>query len=394
MKPLNKLILMFISLIFGMMWMLPANAVPSFSTQTEKKCSYCHTAWPQLNKKGRDFKMLGFRLSDSDPVELGDYLQDLESFPISAVVISRPIDKKEHGDNNLRALHEVEVMFAGRFNKFSAFFELEAEDEDSNEFGFDIGVPIAAMSYHHNDALNITAHWGEQFYTDPYGLLGHRLRLTRDSVGVLDTKFGGADNDGKLKSRRQNLSLWGRLFDNRLFYNMAWQGEADDKTTKSSEGKDASNWQGRLAFDITDDIMIGGFYVDGKMNAGTGLVDRDFNRWGIDGQVDYNNLRIQAAYVAAEDDSAAGIEEDNDAFSIQAFYTFKKKSGRPTFVPLIRYDWSESTNGTLEDEHLTFNLGYYVTQNVKVYAEYFHELDDFGTKLEEDRFTIQAYIAF
>lgn len=44
MKPLNKLTLMFISLIFGMMWMLPANAVPSFSTQAEKKCSYCHTA--------------------------------------------------------------------------------------------------------------------------------------------------------------------------------------------------------------------------------------------------------------------------------------------------------------------------------------------------------------
>jgi len=395
MKPLNKLMLMFTTFLCGLMWMLPASAVPSFATQTDKKCSYCHNAWPQLNKKGRDFKVLGYRLPGDEEVQLGDYLQDLESFPISAIVISRPYDKKEHGDTNNRAFHEAEVIFAGAFNKFSAFFELESEDEDTNDFGFDIGVPLAAMSYHHNEALNITAHWGQQFFTDPYGFLGDHFRLTRDHVGFLDTGFGGADNGGKLNSRRQNLNLYGRLFDSRLFYNIAWQGEADDGTTKSSEGKSATNYQGRLAFDITDDIMVGGFYVDGRTNMkAPGVADLDFNRCGIDGQVDYKNFRLQTAYVSAEDDISTLVQEDNDAFSVQAYYTFKKKSGRPTFVPLIRYDWSEKKGGVEEDEHLTFNLSYYFTQNVKVYAEYFHELDDFGTKLEEDRFTIQAFIAF
>ena len=394
MKQMQKILFMLTALFLGMLWMLPVNAVPSFATQTEKKCSYCHNAWPQLNKKGRDFKLLGYRLPDSETVQLGDYLQDLESFPISAIVVSRPYDKKEHGDTNNRAFHEAEIMLAGAFNKFSAFFELESEDEATNDFGLDVGIPLAQVTYHHSPALNLTAHWGEQFYVDPYGgLLSHRTRLTRDAVGVIDTKFDGADNGGKLRSRRQNLGLWGRVMD-KLFYSVAWQGEADDGTTKSSEGKSASNYQGRLAYEITDDIMIGGFYVTGKMN-GIAAADRDFDRWGIDSQIDYNNLRVQAAFVSATDDTvAATTDTSNDAFSVQAYYTFKKKSGRPTFVPLVRYDWSEKTDGTLEDEHLTMNMGYYVTQNVKVYAEYFHEIDDFGTTVEEDRFTLQAFIAF
>jgi hypothetical protein len=396
MKPLQKMLLMITTLLLGMVWLLPVNAVPAFATQTDKKCSYCHNAWPQLNHKGRQFKQRGYQLPDSDPVQLGDYLQDLDSFPISGVVVSRPYDKKEHGNTNNRGFHEAEVMFAGAFNKFSAFFELEAEDEATNDFGLEIGIPLAAMSYHHNPAVNLTATWGEQFYSDPYGgLLSHHNRLTRDSVGVIDTAFGGADNGGKIKSARQSVGLWGRVINDRVFYNVAWQGEADDGTTKSSEGKDASNILTRVAFDITDDIMIGGFYIDGKMN-GSGAPDRDFSRWGVDAQMDYNNLRLQGAYVSAQGDNVVlgGVEQNNDAFSVQAYYTFKKKSGRPTFVPLVRYDWSERRDGSQQDESIVFNLGYYVTQNVRVYAEYFHEIDDFGTKKEEDRFTLQAFITF
>jgi hypothetical protein len=43
-----------------------AEAVPSFARETGKSCSYCHNAWPQLNKKGRSFKELGYRLPDRD----------------------------------------------------------------------------------------------------------------------------------------------------------------------------------------------------------------------------------------------------------------------------------------------------------------------------------------
>lgn len=387
MKCLRQTLFILITFLVGIAWMIPANAVPAFASQTDKKCSYCHSAWPQLNYKGRQFKELGYRLPGDDPVELADYLQDLESFPISGIVVSRPYDKKEHGNTNLRALHEVEVILAGAFNKFSTFIEFEAEDEDVNARGFEVGVSNAELSYHHSKEVNIQLAWGGQFFTDPYGLLGDHFRLTRAHVGAIDQSFAGADAGGKLRSARQSIGLYGRLMD-KLFYNVAWLGSAESK-----EGSDASNWQGRIAFDLTDDIMLGGFYVTGTDTL-TSAVNRDFQRWGIDGQLDYKNLRLQALYIEAEGDNAVGIQEDNSAFTAQAFYTFRKKTGRPTFVPLVRYDTFERRDGSEEAESITFNLGYYITQNVKIYAEYFHELDDFGAKKEEDRFTIQLFVAF
>jgi hypothetical protein len=50
--------------------------------------------------------------------------------PISAILVARPYDKKESGDKKVRALHEVELIFAANItNNWSIFFELEAADE-------------------------------------------------------------------------------------------------------------------------------------------------------------------------------------------------------------------------------------------------------------------------
>ncbi|MBS1269475.1 MAG: hypothetical protein MAG794_00426 [Gammaproteobacteria bacterium] len=382
----STLLLAFATLL-GMAWALPAKAVPAFASQTGQVCSYCHTAWPQLSHKGRQFKELGYRLPVDTPVELGDYLQDLDDFPVSALIVSRPYDDRQNDDPRLRVLHEAELIFSGPLNKFSTFFEVEAEDEATNDFGFDIGIPTAVLSYHHNQAFNIQGAWGQAFFADPYGLLGDHFRLTPAHVGVIDQRFDGADAGGRIRDSRQSIGVYGRVAD-RLFYSAAVAGEADD-----SEGDDAGNFIGRLAFDITDDIMVGGFYMDGT--TGTVTPERDFTRLGLDAQVDVGNLRLQGAYISAEDDNAtATAETDNDVFTGQAFYTFKTKTGRPTFVPMIRYDTFEESNGSDTKEVATFGVNYYVTENVKVLGEYISEIDEFDGTDEQDRIRIEVRMVF
>ncbi len=330
-----------------------AQAVPSFARDTGKNCSYCHNAWPQLNNKGRSFKELGYRLPDRDLASFKDIAEE-GSVPVSAVIVARPYDKKGSSEDfNMRALHEVEVIIAGAVGKhWSGFFELEAEDEAQNKYGFDVAVPAAILSYNHSKALNVQLVWGEMMWSDPYGLIGDHFRLTRGHVATFDKSFDG--DDGAIASRRQNLVLTGRPVD-QLFYSVGLSAQADSPkgsdSTDVSEGKDASTIHARVAFDVTKDIMIGGFIIDGEVAAVTcaapGVPNADciaagdiiparpnlrdatnsenpnatleYQRIGVDAQADFGNSRVQFTFVSASSDGSAaqtGTENDNDAISV------------------------------------------------------------------------------
>jgi len=420
---MKKAALSILAISFALM-VTTAKAIPNFATKTGKNCSYCHTAWPQLNKKGRDFKEAGYRLPADLNEKVSDFF-DSGEFPISAVLVARPYDKKGSGDRKLRALHEAEIMVAGVIGKsWSGFFEVEAEDEDLNARGFEVGIPTAQMTYHHNPAVNIQFSWSDVFYTDPYGFLGTGYRLTRGHVGAIDQKFGGAD-DSKLRSARQNLSVFGRPID-KLFYSIGLSGEGDD-----AEGVKGSNITARLAFDVSEGIMIGGFIMQGDVAAvaanngsmtvlpctGAGVPDascadandsynaitgssaaiasREYQRSGIDAQLDIGHTRVQLALLSATDDTTTpGTEVDNDALSIQAMHIFKTKTGKPTFVPLIRLDNYEQNNGADKYKEMTLNVSYYFTQNVKGYLEFWDRYDVPTGKAEDDRTTLQLFVAF
>ena len=336
----------------AMAWTSVAQAVPSFSRETAKGCSYCHAAWPQLNKKGRAFKELGYRLPGAKGMTFKERI-DEAAFPVSAILIARPYDKKDSGDTKLRALHEVELMVAGAIGgKWSGFVELEAEDET----GFEVEVAPVVLSYNQSKALNVQMVWGPFMWADPYGFLGDNFRLTRGHAGFIDQKYGGAD--GKIRDTRQNISLYGRPMD-QLFYSVGYAGESKD-----AEGVRARNVYARLAFDVTPDVMVGGFAINGDADSS----GRDYTRYGVDFQADLNSgagtTRLQGAFVSGTDRNAAlTADEDNDAFSLQAFHIFKTETGRPTWVPLIRFDSYEKNNGGDQYEELTLNLTRYIGQN-------------------------------
>jgi hypothetical protein len=398
----------------------PAQAVPSFAAKYEKNCSYCHNAWPELNKRGRRFKEMGYRLPEDfkKDIPVSSYTE-LGSFPISTRLIARPYDRADvggGGEPRLRALHEVEVFVAGAVGKhWSAYFEFEAEDEND----FTPEVTPAVLGYNYNRPLNVHAAWAPVFWADPYSILSENTKLTRGNPRVIDRSFGGADGDGgALSTDRQALNVWGRLagtgvpYLERFFYIVGINGEAGD-----TEGVGAKNIDARLAFDITDDIMIGGFLIDGETDRrtvtedttvtldgvtdvlrriDTTFPDRDFSRYGADFQADLywllGNTRFAGAYVHGEDDDETATSElDSDVYSIQAFHVFREKGGKPTVVPLIRYDYTEAAT---VDKELVFNMGYYIDQNARAYLEYLLPVDAPDATEDDERLTLQIELAF
>ena len=359
---------------------LDAQAIPAFARQEGVKCSSCHNAWPQLNAKGRSYKENGYRFSGDldEPRKLGDLLED--SPPLAALLVARPYDKKKSGDPKNRSFHEFELFAGGAFNdNWSGYAELEAEDETD----FAPEVALGAVNYRLTNALNFSMGWAPYLWTDGYGLLGDRFKMTRGHAAAVNSAFGGADGGSGLRASRQVASLYGRPF-KQLFYNVGYSGVAKD-----AEGEDASNLHARLAFDLTPNLMFGGFVVDGK-NSGS---NQNFTRTGVDFQADVLGARFQGAYIEGKDDVAGGGEASNTTYSLQAMYLFTANSA-PTWVPVVRLDSSETNDGNDKTTELTLNLTRYFSQNIKGFIEYWKELDTPGGGDANDRITAQISLAF
>ena len=351
--------------LLGFVWMGAANAVPSFAKKYEKTCSSCHTAWPQLNKAGRMFKEAGYKFiggADKDQT-IGDIKWD-KIPPITAILVSRPYDKKSGSDAKLRAIHEIELVVAGRYTgNISGFFELEMEDETTEDVivdgstgvptgseivGFNwVKMPHAAATYHVSKAVNVQAAYAPLHWADPYDTYAGNRTLTK----------AGLASGEKLGSSRQMVSIYGRPMNN-LFYNIGIAGAVGD-----AEGVNPSTSLVRVAYDVTNNIMVGGLAVSGGGQSDTGL----------DVQADFADMRVSGSYLTGS---------GTNTMSLQAMYVAKDSNKKPTWVPLVRVD--QDTAGV---NATTVNLGYYFTSNAKGFLEYY-------TKGASNRVILQFVTAF
>jgi len=385
---LNLIASAFIGLA-GILTMQSANAIPAFAAKYDKKCSSCHTAWPQLNAKGRAFKEEGYRL-ESEIREGTESVIEAESLRsmISIFLTARPYDKQDSGDTQLRAIQEAELFVAGAIDdNFSGFLAFEAEDDED---AFNVAVATATVAYRFNTEFNLNFSYAQVFEADPYSFLRNTLRLTRNRPATIDQRFGGSD---RIRDNRQQVTATGRI-SHKLFYSLSYTG-----APKDSVGEDPQGIAARVAYDITKDFMVGAFYWSGEellTDAGsTPPSVTEFDRTGFDFQLDAANTRISGGYIIANDETLSTPgEKENIAMSFQAFHTMRSKSGKPTWVPLIRYDSYEKNDGNDQFNELTLNVGYYFRENAKGFIEYWQQLDTPDGVFEDSRLTLQMKVGF
>jgi hypothetical protein len=418
MKSVNKSLLVAALGMAGVSWFGSAQAVPAFAHKYEKKCSYCHTAWPQLNEKGRKFKEMGYRLKEDLKGEVKD-TPYMDGFPIGAILVSRPYDKKSNGERELHGIHEAEIFVAGSIGtNLSAFVELEAEDE--NDWNVEFGHAVA--NYRQNDALNVELSWAPLFFADPYGTISDHFSptvshyaLVNGEGGVVNgpgaADFGGADGSsfdetnnneyiggGAVGDHRHNVAVNGRF--NKFFYIAGISGVAGSTT-----GEKNAVINGRLGYDITDTIMVGVLAVSGTTTVGDeaiGTADTSFTRMGVDFMGDFGQARVQAGYITAKDDQVSYDTGNNtwvdngsttdSVLSVQGMYTFKTDKGSPTWVPVARLESYTKNDGDDKYSDLVLGVSYYLKENVKGMLEYKADTTTPDGVDKENRATLQIAI--
>jgi len=365
-------------------------AIPAFARKNNVQCSACHTAYPALTTMGRQFKENGYRFPDSDvgDKKISDKLQFDKDFPISLALIRRPYTDQKTADTEIRAIHEAEIISAGEIYKnISGMLEIESEGED----GFGLVLSMAHITYTHNKAVNVQTGYGPTMMADAYDTYSDMRRLTAGHYGLMDWPFGGGDAvEGILRHSRQQFSVYGRPVA-KLFYNVGIGGLTEDMT-----GSDSQVIFGRAAYDIKPEMMVGAMFLNGNCkvpDCDPATEKLNFSRTAIDGQFDFNNIRVTAVYMQAKDDLNGGGSETNNAYYLQGSYRILK-NGRPTLMPVARLDSIEVNDGHDSFSTLSLNLTYYLDENVKGFFEYQDLIDKPSGTPSDHITTIQVEVVF
>jgi hypothetical protein len=377
---MRKLLNISLVSLFGMLALVlftqPANAIPAFAKKHSLSCTDCHTAFPKLNSFGRDYKIRGYRLEGEDEETDQKIAEDLvleKSFPLSVLIKGYAYDKRKDRDAKTRGLHELEMIIGGNvYKNISVWAEIEAEDE--NDFSPEIEMGI--LGFHLSPYANVSIGYSPYFWNDPYDTLADwGRRMTRTHKAPLDVT-ASYSSGVRLRSPNQFISLYGKA--SLLYYSVGYHRDVGDP--EGAGGEDISA-RGALEFNpklgsLDTNVSFGGFGVFGKQG-GKGDEGKDFNRYGFDLQAEIGeSLNLFFVYLLASDEltPGGGVDEKNNSLYGELFWVFFNKRKNPSFVPLIRIENYEKTDGQMDYTDLTLNLNYYLTQNVKLTLEYWTNL--------------------
>lgn len=162
-----------------------AQAVPSFARQTGMDCFVCHTNYPELTPFGRQFKLLGYTLTNGANQNSKNHLAAMMETAMTntANVTSGGGGNPSH--NNQLFVPQVSLFYAGKLSEHTgAFVQYTYDSSDSHRWGPDNtdiryarqtkigGHDLIVGATVNNtptvsDTYNSTSIWGFPYLSDP-----------------------------------------------------------------------------------------------------------------------------------------------------------------------------------------------------------------------------------
>lgn len=249
----------------AVIWCHPAFATPAFARKQQLGCPVCHTAFPELNAVGRQYKEHGYRFPDSVTEALKTTGTDvgsgiiLDPFPgIALRVKSVPLVVSPDATGNEAItgapIDSAELIMAGsNGDHWSYLAEMGAEASG----GYAVEANAVVM-YHVDHALTAYVGWTPMFSRDAYNSLSESRRV--DSVEHAVQDYTGSTGIN-MNTEGGVIGLYGRV--GRFFY-LAETGPGPDAPFVGDEPFD---YVGRAAVDINKNISVGGFVYYGATSA-------------------------------------------------------------------------------------------------------------------------------
>lgn len=364
-------------------------ATPAYARKHQLACSQCHSAWPLINKFGRTFKENGYRLDreptvvdptstdPADDITLDETTGLNRVLPMSFRIQGRPLVKRNTDSRfDMQVVHEFELQVTGSApGNLSYYANIEAADDA--DWAAELADLVAA--WHPKAQANIVGGFGPMMFVDPYNTFSSR-RVTQDRPSPNATGF---QSGYRIRDAGQFVSFYGRA--GGLFYSATAGTGSNDFL-----GADLKDYAVRAAYDLPAGASIGAFSFIGERELTSPLRVQDYTRSGVDFQIDNNGFTANAVWYRAKEELAATlVEQENDAWYVQALYLTPT---RIPIAPVVRLESVESSNGQARTTQLALALMGYVRGNVNVSLDYVKQLKVPGTAAKTNRFSILCIV--
>jgi len=382
-----------------------SEAIPYFARKYETSCSTCHVIIPKLNSFGIAFKNNGYRMPQGEEEMLKEKEVKLGSeaykrvwpkaiwpgaipgnIPLSMHIMSRAeYAPDEDVKFQFEFPHEVEFMTGGTLGEsFSFLGEITIE-----EGGIEVErYHINWDSIGDNTLFNLKAGYFE-IGAVPFSRFSKKLTLSDYALSNWRAISGGF----RFRSRQSGIELWGAN-SGKKGGGLEWAAGIVNGTGEPMDEDNNKDFYGRIAYKIggmgltgagesinleqvenwrDNSIKLGVFGYKGKS------MESDFNRFGVDFDLFYQDLNIYGAFMRGKDKIEIG-ELTTDAFFVEADYVFY-----PWLIGVVRYDNAKTKNSEIINEvkDVVASAVFAIRANIRFVAEHQHFLDNTGNNITQ-----------
>lgn len=365
-----------------------AGAVPAYARKHELACTQCHSAWPLLNKFGRTFKENGYKLDREKPTDgngagddvvIDDMLSLGRTIPLSFRLQGRPVEKRNVDDRfRMRVAHEIEFQLTDSVSSdYSYFFNIESEDET----GWAVELADLATGWHPRAEANVIGGYASLTFADGYNTFSSR-RLTQDRPTPINTGF---QSGHRFRDTSPFVTFYGRA--QGLYYSATVGTGRSDVL-----GADKRDFFLRAAYDLPGGLSIGAFSLIGDTELASSDQVQEFNRAGVDLQLDHRRLTANVLWYQADEQAATTlVSQKNNAWYAQVLYVIPT---RVRLVPLVRFEGVESNDGRDTTNVANVALAAYVRGNINVSVEHMWQTKVPQGRPKADRTSLLFQVGF
>jgi len=281
----GKLLLIPIFLFMAIiLWAYPAYTIPAFARKYSMSCTTCHAPFPKLKPYGNEFAADGFEMKDKEAprftMETGDdRLSLMRTFPIAARLDGFIKHHTETGkEMDFTAPYNLKILSGGTLGKNLAYYFYFF----LSERGEVAGIEDAYIMFNNLLGRDLDVYVGQFQVCDP--LFKRELRLTYEDYQIYKYTYGGSRIS--LSYDRGVMVTYGVENGPDVILEVTngnGIGPADENRTYDDDKY--KSVAGRISYDVSEKLRIGGFTYYGK--EGALPVEEDSTEFSTTNEVTY-----------------------------------------------------------------------------------------------------------
>ena len=364
-------------------------AIPAFARKYRMSCQTCHAPIPKLKPYGDEFAGNGFVLADQDApryyVDTGDpELSLIRDWPIAARLEAHVTYNNGNTEQpDFGTPYLLKLLSGGELAPNIAYYFYFY----MNERGDVAGVEDAYLMFNNLFGSELDIYIGQFQVSDP--LFKRELRLTLEDYHLYKQRVGNAT--ANLAYDRGIMLTYGFETGTDIIVEVInGNGLGGADAVHNFDKDEYKNVFGRISQDITDFLRVGAFGYIGKeavsSNANTEIQENNITMFGPDASINVGDkLELNLQYLQRMDSdtyqysSSPTPNSDVESKGAMAELIFMPNGDDSDWYAVGMYNWFDSDFANLKYETISGHLGYVLRRNLRLVAEYTHNLtNEFG----------------